>query len=268
MDSPPLMPRPAATIMLVRPQDGGLQVFMLRRHAKSVFVPDAYVFPGGALEEHDCDEAFLHRVAGIDNGRMEHLFRSEPVGNALQWAVPLNPAQQRGLLIACVRELFEEAGVLLVRPPFPPAETLEQARIALQRGETTFANLINELDAVIDLHAVEAYSRWITPVGEPRRFDAYFFITAMPAEQAAASDDIETTDGIWIEPSEALARADRGEMRIVYPTRLHLERLAAHASLDSLLEHARGKEILAVSPDPLDAELVRFKLPDDLLERW
>lgn len=268
MDSPPLVPRPAATIMLVRPRESRLQVFMLRRSTKSAFVPDAYVFPGGGLEERDSDDAIVRRVSGIENGRIEHLFRSDPVGNALAYAVPLAPAQRRGLLVACVRELFEEAGVLLVRPPLPPAERLARARGALQRGESSFAELIEQLDATIDLSSVEAYSRWITPPGEPRRFDAYFFITAMPAEQAAAADLIETTHGIWIEPREALDRAGRGEMRIVYPTRLHLQRLARYERLDALLDHARRKEILAVSPDPLDAELSDFRLPDEYLERW
>ncbi|TAM85521.1 hypothetical protein EPN42_15085 [bacterium] len=268
MDSPPLVPRPAATIMLVRPRENRLQVFLLRRSAQSAFVPDAYVFPGGALEKRDSDDAIVARLAGVENGRLEHLFRSEPVGNAVEYAVRLSPSQQRGLLVACVRELFEEAGVLLMRPPFPPSEQLIRARAALQRGESSFAELIAHLEAVIDLSLVEAYSRWITPPGEPRRFDAYFFITAMPADQAAAADLVETTHGVWIEPLEALERAGRGEMRIVYPTRLHLQRLARYDSLDGLLDHARRKEILAVSPDPLDAALTDFRLPDEYLERW
>ncbi|TAM76131.1 hypothetical protein EPN44_06790 [bacterium] len=268
MDRSALVPRPAATIMLVRPRQSRLQVFMLRRSAKSVFVPDAYVFPGGGLEERDSDDANVARLAGIENGRLEHFFRSEPVGNALGYAVPLSPSQQRGLLVACVRELFEEAGVLLMRPPLPPAEQLARARTALQRGESSFAEVIAHLDAVIDLSLVEAYSRWITPPGEPRRFDAYFFVTAMPAEQAAAADLVETTHGVWIEPREALERAGRGEMRIVYPTRLHLQRLARYDSLEALLDHARRKGILAVSPDPLDAALTDFRLPDEYLERW
>lgn len=263
----PLVTRPAATIMLVRPCGNGLQVFMLRRSAKSAFVPDAYVFPGGGLEEHDCDERYAARIAGIDDGRMTHLFRSVPVGNALEWAVPLAQEQRRGLLVACVRELFEEAGVLLARPPLP-LHRLAAARVALQQGGTTFAELIADLDAVIDLSPVEAYSRWITPPGEPRRFDAYFFVAAMPAEQAAASDLVETTHGMWVEPQEALARAERGAMRIVYPTRLHLQRLAAHGTLESLLAHARSKEILAVCPDRLDEALTAFGLPDGLADRW
>ncbi|TAM62148.1 hypothetical protein EPN52_01065 [bacterium] len=268
MDSTPLVPRPAATIMVVRPRDGRLQVFMLRRSAASAFVPDAYVFPGGALEALDSDDAITGRVAGVENGRLEHLFRSVPVGNAVAYAVPLAPAQQRGLLVACVRELFEEAGVLLVRSPQPSAPELARARGALQRGDATFAQTIAQLHATIDLSSVEAYSRWITPPGEPRRFDAYFFITTMPAEQAAAADLVETTHGVWIEPPAALERAQRGEMRIVYPTRLHLQRLARFHSLEALLEHARRKEILAVSPDPLDAALTDFSLPDEYMERW
>ncbi|HVA38691.1 MAG TPA: hypothetical protein VNJ51_13880 [Candidatus Dormibacteraeota bacterium] len=268
MDKPPLVPRPAATIMLVRPHARNLQVFMLRRSAQSAFVPDAYVFPGGGLEEHDCDESYAARVIGLENGRMEHLFRSEPLGNAREWAVTLSRSQRHGLLVACARELFEEAGVLLAVPPLPPPQLLAEARAALQRNEITFGELINRLRTVIDLSAVEAYSRWITPPGEPRRFDAYFFLAAMPPEQTAAADLVETTHAVWIEPQEALERADRGEMRIVYPTRLHLRRLTAHASLESLFAHARSKEIVAVSPDPLDAQLTAFRLPDDLLERW
>jgi len=54
-----LVPRDAATVMLVRdgaPRDdidSRIEVFMLRRHLDSVFLGGAYVFPGGAVDEHD-----------------------------------------------------------------------------------------------------------------------------------------------------------------------------------------------------------------------
>src|SRR5262245_45709595 len=103
MSTPPLVPRPAATVVLVRDAADGPEVLMVQRNLNSVFVPGAYVFPGGALDEGDhaaelqalCDgpdDAAASRVLGMARGGLAY------------W-------------IAAIRELFEEAGVLMARAP-------------------------------------------------------------------------------------------------------------------------------------------------------
>lgn len=91
--------RDAATVMLVRDGRAGLEVFMLRRNLNSDFVGGAYVFPGGAVDDHDrhtdldpvCEgrnDADASAQLGIDRGGLAF------------W-------------VAAIRECFEEAGVLL-----------------------------------------------------------------------------------------------------------------------------------------------------------
>lgn len=46
-------PRPAATVVLLRPGAGGPEVLMVQRHRSSSFMADAYVFPGGRVEPED-----------------------------------------------------------------------------------------------------------------------------------------------------------------------------------------------------------------------
>lgn len=159
--------------MLVRAKraPAGIEVFMVRRSARSPFAPDAVVFPGGARDPEDAD-----------------------------------------LVAAAVRELHEEAGVRLDRASLIP------------------------------------FSHWITPPNEARRYDTHFFLAAAPADQDPVADDHETHDGRWIDPNDALRDHRAGELRLVYPTVKHLERLAAFVSVDDLLAFARAKPIVTVAP--------------------
>src|SRR5438045_4560679 len=75
-------PVPAASVILLR--DSPLEVLMIRRHSKSSFVPDAWVFPGGVVEANDYDLA-----DGTELGTMR---------------------------AAAARELFEESGIWLAAP--------------------------------------------------------------------------------------------------------------------------------------------------------
>jgi 8-oxo-dGTP pyrophosphatase MutT (NUDIX family) len=130
---------------------------------------------------------------------------------------------------AAVRELFEEAGV----------------RIGA-------AQLI-------------AFSHWITPPSEPRRYDTHFFFARAPDDQVAQADAVETHDGIWISPADALRRYRDGLLHLVYPTIKHLERLCAFASLDEALEFARNKTIHTMCPtDAGDS----FEIPAEFENAW
>ena len=57
-------PRPAATLILLRPSALGPEVLMLQRTQSAAFLGGAYVFPGGALDPQDSDRRLLKRVLG------------------------------------------------------------------------------------------------------------------------------------------------------------------------------------------------------------
>ncbi|MHB8231158.1 MAG: NUDIX hydrolase, partial [Vulcanimicrobiaceae bacterium] len=152
----------AATVMLVRPAEGagGFDVFMLRRSAQSAFVPDVYVFPGGTLDPQDSSPEARARTRGLDGPGVRAAYR----------------AQSAGLMVTALRELFEEAGVLLACDadgrPLGRAdlrartEQLAGARQNLQSGEMAFADILAQLDLYADASALTLFSRWITPPSE------------------------------------------------------------------------------------------------------
>jgi recombination protein RecT len=214
--------------MLLRDEGGAVEVYMARRSARSAFMPDAYVFPGGALDARD------------DSAQALALLDSVPAGVEGAFAV------------AAIRELLEEAGVLLARRSdgaAPNAADVAALRQRLAAGDD-FAELLERDAWRIAASALTYYSRWITPPGEmARRFDARFFTARAPANQAAAADAVELHDGLWIAPREAIARFERGEWTVAYPTLRHLERLAAFSTVDELVAHARTRTPVAVMPD-------------------
>ncbi len=218
--------RLASTVMLVRDaHPGTIEVFMLRRSARSAFAPDAFVFPGGTVDPRD------YTAPAVWNGeRIAREFRAV-VPALLPSSEPAVGAFDASALVhAAVRELREEASVGL-----DPTEML-------------------------------LYSHWITPPTELRRYNTHFFIARAPDAQPGMADTIETHDERWIEPARALAEHAAGRMHLVYPTIKHLERLAAHASVDDALAFARRKPVLTIMPDRAPSE--GFVMPVELEERW
>lgn len=227
--------------MLLRPgADARPEVYLTRRHSRSRFMPDAFVFPGGAVDAADRAVATA-RVRGSAGA-----------------AAP-------ELVVAAIRETFEEAGVLLASdaagaPALLSADVLNAARAALHEG-AAFEAFLAEHDLSLDARRLAYYSNWITPAVEPIRFDAHFFMSKTPPEQIAVADAMEVHDGVWMTPADALARGAAGEMTIRFPTQKHLERLARFASVDEALRVARERRVEPVSPAHVAGE--EFLLDDD-----
>lgn len=216
-------------MILVRPREGGgLLVYMIRRSTRARFMPGAYVFPGGAVDEGDGGAAMRARLRGTVAG----------IGDEFT--------------VAALRELFEEAGVLIACDANGRAVSLAPERLAALRAEyaggAPLAALLDNAGLFLDARELAYYSNWITPVAEPQRFDTHFFIATAPKDQMASADAIEVHDGIWIEPGAALARANAGEMTVPFPTRKHLERIEPFESVAELFAHARARTIAAVLP--------------------
>jgi 8-oxo-dGTP pyrophosphatase MutT (NUDIX family) len=111
------------------------------------------------------------------------------------------------------RELFEEAGVLLVDGEVSGAE--RRAWRGSLRDGAPLTQLLERAGARLASEALHPFAHWITPSIETRRFSARFFAAELPAGQAPTVDDRETVDLVWVTPEEALARA--GELRLPPP---------------------------------------------------
>ena len=232
----PAPPRDAATIMVLRtPADGsGVEILMLRRTAAMKFAPGAYVFPGGSVDPADygADIGWQGPSAGEFGARL---------GASAEVA--------RALVCAAVRETFEESGVLLAGAPgegqlaAPSGPSWEADRMAMAAGTLTLAELLARRGLVLRADLLVPWARWITPDGEPRRFDARFFAAALPAGQQATGHEAEADHLAWLRPAAAIAAAKAGEISLLPPTATTLNdfasAVAAGAGLAGILAERR-----------------------------
>ena len=221
--------KPAATILILR-DDPAFEVLMVKRHHQIDFASGALVFPGGKTHAGDDDPAWAGHVLGWGDF----------------------DAVQRGLRIAAIREVFEEAGILLARHTDGSAMGDDVAPMAVRKavdaGTTAFLDVVKDLDAKLDLHALTVFARWITPPLTPKRFDTWFYAAHAPADQLAACDGRETVDAEWIAPSEVLRLAAAGERKVIFPTRMNVQLLAESTSAEDCLAQARARTLVTVLP--------------------
>ena len=237
--------KPAATILLLR-DTPSFEVLMVKRHHQIDFASGALVFPGGKTHAGDDDPSWGDHVVGWD--------RFDGV--------------QRGLRIAAIREVFEEAGILLARRHDGSSIGGEacpmDVRAAVDRGETHFLDVVRDLDCRLDLDALTVFARWITPTMMPKRFDTWFYAVDAPADQLAACDGRETVDAEWIAPSEVLRLAAAGERKVIFPTRMNLQLLAEATSAGDAVARAAARTLVTVTPQMQQRDSGRvLVLPSD-----
>ncbi len=226
--------RDAATVMLLRSGSQGLEVFALRRSSAMAFAAGAYAFPGGAVEEQDHGPL---PWTGTSLGAVAQRL-AEPADRAA------------ALMAAAVRELFEETGTLLAAP-WPDPAWAERARTDLLQGRRSFAEVLSEAGARLRADLLLPWSRWVTPAGQVRRFDARFFVAALPPGAAPPGLRAGEADRAhWVRPVELLREADQGRALLLLPTRTTLAQLAVHPDPAAVLAAAPSRLDPARRPDP------------------
>jgi len=222
--------KPAATILMLR-DDPSFEVLMVKRHHQIDFASGALVFPGGKSHAGDHDEAWAGHALGF--GDFDEV--------------------QRPLRIAAIREVFEEAGILLARrtdgSPMGDEVAPMEVRKAVDAGELAFLDVVRDLDATLDLHALTVFARWITPPLTPKRFDTWFYAVRAPEDQLAACDGRETVDAEWIAPREVLRLAEAGERKVIFPTRMNVQLLAEAQSAADCIARAQARTLVTVLPE-------------------
>jgi len=231
--TPAIPTRDGATVMLVR--DGQhaerpLEVFMLRRHPRTAF-GSVHVFPGGVVDPSDADAELDTCCPGLTDAEASATLGVESGGRAF-W-------------VAAIREAFEEAGVLLardtsgrpVRVDHDPATVtrFEEHRRAVHAGHRSLVEVLSAEALVLAADQVRYFSHWITPAGEPKRFDTRFFLAPAPEGQAYAHDDDELIGSEWVRPADAIARHRAGEFDMIEPTIVSLQAIGRHATAADLL---------------------------------
>ncbi|NBE49870.1 NUDIX hydrolase [Streptomyces boluensis] len=233
----PVTPRRAATVMLLKDTADGPAVHMLRRRASMAFAGGAYAYPGGGVDPRD-DERL---VAWAGPSREE-------------WAERLGvtAAEAQAVVCAAVRETYEEAGVLLAGPTADSVVTdttgadWEADRAALVARELSFAEFLDRRGLVLRGDLLGAWTRWITPEFEPRRYDTWFFVAALPEGQRTRNASTEADRTVWIRPADAAAGYDRGELLMMPPTVATLRQLGPYPTAADALAAAAGRDLTPV----------------------
>jgi glyoxylase-like metal-dependent hydrolase (beta-lactamase superfamily II)/8-oxo-dGTP pyrophosphatase MutT (NUDIX family) len=260
-----LVPRPAATVLLLRDGSLGPEAFLLQRTPNAAFLAGAHVFPGGALDKADQDARVLRRVGGLTDA--EASARLGVVGGGLAYWV------------AAMRECFEEAGILLAEGEGgEPVDAARAARLAqyrglLHAGKLSFHEFLDRERLLLRARDLAYFGHWITAPGRARRFDTRFFLAIAPEGQTGSHDGTELVASLWLRPGEAIERETRGEMELVFATRNTLADLARFARAKDALEHAREVEVetnracWALGPDGA-AALFRRRDPQYFEIHW
>lgn len=244
--------RHSATVVLLRDGTEGPEAFTLTRSAEMAFSSGATVFPGGSVDPgDDLPDEFW---AGVD---------LDP------WLPILgpDPTQAYMLLAAAVRETFEECGVLLARPgrggELPDTRTLEDERGRLEAHELSFADFLAAHRLVPDVSCLRPLSRWITPVGEPRRYDTRFFLAALPDGQTTRQASGEATAVQWMDVTTALQEFRNGRTLLLPPTWAQFQQLQGFRTVSEVL--GATMDTASVQPEVVPGTRpvrVQFRLDD------
>ena len=236
-----VQPRLASTVMLLRDSPiahgtSALEVFMVRRVVQSEFMPDIYVFPGGSVS---ADDGLAERTEGVYEPVTPSA--ADPEGRT---------ALGSGIRAAAIREMFEEANVLLAHRAGTVLAVNEEAvtrfavyRQAFNERKGSLVEMARAERLVLALNSLAYFAHWITPEGLPKRFDTHFFLAIAPAQQEALYDNLETSDGVWITPKAALAQFAQNTFPIAFPTFHQVRDLCAFQTVRDALEATKTRYV-------------------------
>jgi 8-oxo-dGTP pyrophosphatase MutT (NUDIX family) len=211
---------PAATLVLFRERDGGPpELLVVERSAKMAFAGGAIVFPGGRIDDDDHVIAADSRYFGVAHAR-----------------------------VAAIRETLEESGMAIGFSNAPAQGWIEAAQARLHAREL-FSTLLNESQATLDLNPLIPFARWRPNFREARVFDTRFYIASVPADAPEpVVDQTENVLSFWASATDLLAAADVGKVKVIFPTRRNLERLALFEDFSSAEAHARAIPVEIICP--------------------
>jgi 8-oxo-dGTP pyrophosphatase MutT (NUDIX family) len=254
---PEVEARPAATVLLLRDRlGGGLEVHLQQRRPEMDFGGNAYVFPGGSVDAADQADAVAALPDCVDLVPAAARMHLDGDAERRQLCTALH--------FCAVREVFEEAGLLLAVEAGPASGIDAAAVLAARRRVHRGASLSAELAALglrAHVEALHYVAHFITPVGSPRRFDTRFFATRAPAGQVDAFHAAEAQLGGWFTPAEMLDRQQGGDVMLMPPTQIMLAELERHRDVDGVLSALSGRAVATILFSFSDLETA---LPDHL----
>jgi 8-oxo-dGTP pyrophosphatase MutT (NUDIX family) len=209
---------PAATFVVIRERPSGPpELLMVERAEGMAFAAGALVFPGGRIDEADRQ---LAAKLGLEDGAA----------------------------VAAIRETIEETAIPVGLTPLPNREAtlrLQQELIA----DEDFGGLVRAAGLTLDVGQLTPFARWVPKFHAVRRFDTLFYVARCPSgDWQPHVIEGECAAAFWMSAADALDREQRGEARLIFPTRRNLERLAQHSSFEAIRADALAHPIEPVTP--------------------
>ena len=242
-----IAPVPAATVVLVRPGGAGLEVLLTHRPPSMAFAPGMHVFPGGRVDAADAHHGLTARSV---------ITATEA---ATRLGGDLSPQAALGAFVAAIREAFEEVGVLLA--DHAPDADLPAARRRLLADPESFPGIAEALDLRLWTDRLVPLSRWVTPPGLSRRFDARFFAAALPAGGEATLLGDEVLAHGWHRPGDALESMAAGGLGMWLPTSTTLMQLEHARSIKEIKERLAPRRLGDVVVEVVADDIIRIAMP-------
>ena len=226
VEDPDAVPvRDAATVLIVRDAPE-LEVLMVQRAGRLAFAANAWVFPGGRVDQSDA--AHAARVGVNLDDRSASTMLDVDAGGLAWW-------------FAAVRETLGEVGLLLGAGRLEPG-LVPDLRLALDTsGAEAFASMLGDHDLQVDLSTVHEIARFVTPPGPARRFDTRFFLAAAPSDQDPQHDESEIVATQWIRPGDAMDAWRAGDLELMAVTHRMLACLDRFSTAADALDCAASR---------------------------
>ena len=220
----PIAPRPAATILLLRDQvdNQGFEVLMTRRSEHARFASNAYVFPGGGIEEQD-QLAAHHALATMSTGQA-----------AQSWLV--------SQALAGIRETFEELGILLAYDEQGQPVTGQEVA-QLSRHESIYVQCQTR-GWTLAVDQMQYLAHWTADRNLQKRFSTAFFIARMPQGQTPVADETEQFEPTWLTPQRAVQRYEEQALNMLFPTIRTLRKLTHYANTQAVFKASQHQQPL------------------------
>ena len=239
----PVEPKDASTVVLLRDgdgQEGGLEVYLLRRTRGMAFAGGFCVFPGGGVDPRD----FEQEIGWVGP-------------SAEQWAELLRttPEHARALVCAAVRETFEESGVLLAGPTEDSVvddttgDDWEDDRQRLEARDLSFTDFLRARGLRLRTDLLRYWGTWVTPVFEPKRYDTRFFVAALPEGQVTRDVSTESDHVVWLPVREVIHAVDGGSIALLPPTYATCLEVYDHRTTEEALAAAETKDRTPILPE-------------------
>lgn len=240
----PAEPRDAATVVLLRPGATGPELYLLRRQVSMAFAGGMCVFPGGGVDKRDFDTAVAW--AGP---------------TPAEWAVRLGSteAEARALVCAAVRETFEESGVLLAGESADSvvADTTgadwEADRVALENRELALTTFLERRGLVLRTDLLGAWSGWLTPIFEPKRYRTWFFVAELPEGQRTRDVSTESDHVVWVPALDAASQAENKTILMLPPTYLTCLDVGQYPTPAAVIAEASGRRVEMFTPSLIES---------------